>query len=405
MRLWLRALLGLVVMAGVSVPARAATDLSEMQPSEIEALQKRLTDDGCYAGPIDGQASAATAQAVKVCPDQSPILRVETGMHTAPIWRIGVDAACRLMVTGSKDKSLRLWSLSDGRLLRTIRLPIGPGSDGEMRAVAISPDGLTVVAGGWDAEVTKGQGNGLYIVDLPSGAVRKTGNFEGFVNDIAMSADGSRIALALGKQGIRVVETTTGRELMADRYDGQSYGVTFAADGSIYATSYDGFLRSYGPDLKLTAKVQAPDGATSVWSRTRPVRRATRRRLRRRRRRLDPRPANLQADSRCRGWRSEVGQFGCCGLDPRWASVGHWRTTRLQIGGTRRTIVRRFDAAGRIIGDVPVSMNTVMDLQACGSSIAFGAQDPAFGLIGTNGLVRNLQGPLTADMRTRSVMP
>ena len=50
-----------------------------MQLAEIETLQKRLTDDGCYAGPIDGQAS----DAVKNCPDQDPVLRIETGMHTA----------------------------------------------------------------------------------------------------------------------------------------------------------------------------------------------------------------------------------------------------------------------------------------------------------------------------------
>jgi hypothetical protein len=29
-------------------------------------------------------------------------------MHTAPIVRVGVDAACKLMVTGSDDKSARL---------------------------------------------------------------------------------------------------------------------------------------------------------------------------------------------------------------------------------------------------------------------------------------------------------
>ena len=33
--------------------------------------------------------------------DQRPILRIEPGMHTAPISRIGVDATCTLMVTGS----------------------------------------------------------------------------------------------------------------------------------------------------------------------------------------------------------------------------------------------------------------------------------------------------------------
>src|SRR5262245_18369182 len=42
-------------------------------------------------------------------PPQEPILRIDPGMHTAPIFRIGVDAACTLLATGSYDKTVRLW--------------------------------------------------------------------------------------------------------------------------------------------------------------------------------------------------------------------------------------------------------------------------------------------------------
>jgi len=47
-----------------------------------------------------------------------PILRIDTGMHTAIIKKMDVDAAERYLVTGSDDKTVRVWSLSDGRLLR-----------------------------------------------------------------------------------------------------------------------------------------------------------------------------------------------------------------------------------------------------------------------------------------------
>ena len=50
------------------------------------------------------------------------MLRIEIGMRTALIRGLGVDAACSLMATGSDDKTVRLWSLPDGHLLRTIRL-------------------------------------------------------------------------------------------------------------------------------------------------------------------------------------------------------------------------------------------------------------------------------------------
>ncbi len=89
-------------------------------------------------------------------PERRPVLRIEPGMHTAPIKRIGVDAACTLMVTGSDDKTARLWALpQSGRgnpeLKRILRVPIGEGNEGKVYAVALSPDGKWVAAGGWDA--------------------------------------------------------------------------------------------------------------------------------------------------------------------------------------------------------------------------------------------------------------
>jgi WD40 repeat protein len=76
-------------------------------------------------------------------------------MHTARIGGIGVDAACRLLATASTDKTVRLWSLPDGRLERTIRLPIGEGDGGKIYAVALSSDGRWLAAGGYDASWEK----------------------------------------------------------------------------------------------------------------------------------------------------------------------------------------------------------------------------------------------------------
>ena len=78
-------------------------------------------------------------------PGVEPILRIETGMHTAKIGRIATDAANRYVVSGSWDKTVRVWELATGRLLQTVRVPIGPGHQGKIFAVGCF-DGTPILA-------------------------------------------------------------------------------------------------------------------------------------------------------------------------------------------------------------------------------------------------------------------
>src|SRR5262245_51852851 len=111
----------ITTLLALTAGGAAAKDLAAMGREEISALQRRLSDAGCYRGAIDGAANPATAAAVKACPAMDPFLSIETGMHTAQISRVGVDRECRLMATASDDKTVRMWSLPEGRLLRTLR--------------------------------------------------------------------------------------------------------------------------------------------------------------------------------------------------------------------------------------------------------------------------------------------
>ena len=100
-----------------------------------------------------------------------PVLTLDPGMHTARINRLDVSATGAYAVSGSDDKTVRVWDAPTGRLLRTIRLPQGPGPVGKVYAVAISPDGALVAAGGYTA--APGQPQAIYLFDRDTGALAR----------------------------------------------------------------------------------------------------------------------------------------------------------------------------------------------------------------------------------------
>src|SRR5262245_44101563 len=93
---------------------------------------------------------AATARAQGLY--DRPVLIVETGEHQARITTAAVDADGRFIVTGSTDKTLRIWSSQDGELLGTIRVPSGPDGNGWINSLAMSPNGDLVAVGGRTVE-------------------------------------------------------------------------------------------------------------------------------------------------------------------------------------------------------------------------------------------------------------
>ena len=95
-----------------------------------------------------------------------PVLVVDPGMHTATVRSQAVDARGRFAVTGSDDRTVRIWSVADGKLLRTIWIPVGPENIGAIYAVAISPDGSTIAAGGW-TERRDGRARSIYSTASP----------------------------------------------------------------------------------------------------------------------------------------------------------------------------------------------------------------------------------------------
>ena len=191
-----------------------------------------------------------------------PFLRIEMGMHTSMITGIGVDAQNQFIVTGSQDKTVRLWELSTGRLLKIFRPPIGEGPVGMIFAVAISPDGKTIACGG-RTDSGEGASRSIYLFDRESGKlVRRIGGLSYNLLKLAYSKDGNFLLAGMQSNGgIRIYRTSDYSLAVEDRDYGDAFhGGDFDGNGRLVTTSKDGFIRLYGSDFKLTMKKKAPDG-------------------------------------------------------------------------------------------------------------------------------------------------
>jgi WD40 repeat protein len=200
--------------------------------------------------------SAAMAQL-----SEQPMLVVDPGMHTAPIRAVAVDAAGRLAVTGSEDKTVRLWSLTDGKLLRTIRMPAGPGDIGKIYAVAMSPDGDLIAAGGWTSNARE---ESIYLFETRTGKMTaRIAGLPATTHSVAFSTDGRYLAAGLGRRnGLRVYDRDRQwTEVFRDTdYGDGIYGATVAADGRLATASRDGKIRLYDSDFKLLVPARKATG-------------------------------------------------------------------------------------------------------------------------------------------------
>ncbi|KPK22148.1 MAG: hypothetical protein AMK69_20385, partial [Nitrospira bacterium SG8_3] len=136
---------------------------------------------------------------------REPILRVEVGTHNAGIWGMALDPSNRLLVTGSEDRTVRVWDMSDKvTLLRILRPLVGQKEQGHIFAVALSPDGRTVACGGRTGNPKRGDAC-VYLFDRATGALtRRLGGLSGWVQHLLYTPDGRFLVAVTGGRGVPV---------------------------------------------------------------------------------------------------------------------------------------------------------------------------------------------------------
>lgn len=194
-------------------------------------------------------------------PPTDPILRVETGAHTAVINKLAVTRDGKLL-TVSDDKTARLWSRAGGTP-RIIRVPIGPGSEGALYAVATSPTKDIAVVGGFTG-LSWDRAGSVYGVDLSTG--RMSGRVEtppAKIYALAYSNDGRYLAIGTDeKAAVRVLDLTARSVALEDSaYGGAVTTVQFLPDGRLVTASLDGKVRLYDVSFHLAGSYTLPNKA------------------------------------------------------------------------------------------------------------------------------------------------
>jgi WD40 repeat protein len=65
--------------------------------------------------------------------------------HTASVWAVAFSPDGTRVLTGSEDKTARVWDPATGEVMATL-----VGHTASVRAVTFSPDGTRVLTGSWD---------------------------------------------------------------------------------------------------------------------------------------------------------------------------------------------------------------------------------------------------------------
>ena len=338
---------------------------------------------------LAGAPSAASAQTT------APILRVETGMHTTLIRRVVPDVPRNRLFTVSDDKTIRVWQMPDARLLSVLRVPIDAGHEGQLFALAVSPDGKTVAAGGWTGWDWEQQGS-IYLFDVATGdLIRRYGGLNETISAMVWTPDGRYLAVGLqSRSGFRVLDAATGAVVATDpQYNDKLLDLDVSAQGRIVAVALDGMVRLYAPpDYRLIGRKVIAGGQSPLSVRFSPDGELLAVGH------LDV-PVVSVASGRDLSWLFQTdpqpltGQVNLSTVV--WSSDGSYLYAGGDFRGGGLNPLYRWPAAGRgTVERIPLVRNRITEIQQMpGGRIAFAAEDPGLGVLGPDGRVVSYRGP------------
>jgi WD40 repeat protein len=205
-----------------------------------------------------------------------------TRTHSDQVDSIAISPDGQMIASASDDKTIKVWRLQDGELLRTLA-----GHEGSVASVAISPNGQNIVSASWDGTIKVWRLlDGELLRTLKNHASRSavtTGEIDRRIFDVLITPDGETIISNNADKTIEIwrfrdgelLRTISGHEDMVHSIAITPNGKNLVSGGFDYAIKVwrlnDGqLLRTFSPGKDaipgFTSESISSDGETLVTS-------------------------------------------------------------------------------------------------------------------------------------------
>ena len=324
-------------------------------------------------------------------------LRIDPGMHTAPITAIAAPADCSFVATASTDKSIRLWEFGARTSFATLRPPSGDQNFGKLYALAVDPTGTWLAMGGWTINRAN---HFVFVMNLKTREITaRFGPYQS-IQALAISDDGQVLAAGLANGGgILAWRQLDGKwqkvleRKAPTRVDMRA--LAFDAEGALYSAASDGTIARFPEGFATQPRVVRGTGGKLPQS-------LAFNRVKKRlavgyadTAKVDVLNASLSVLYQADGGGSGNGNLAAVA----WSSDGATLYAGGK-GGTTQAQLNLFANEDRTPGRVlSASSDTITALHACARGLTVTAADPYVGFFSSDGGAIASVGPAGPDMR------
>jgi WD40 repeat protein len=175
---------------------------------------------------------------------QSLVVSVDTGGHRNLIRGLNFTPDGKYLISGGDDKVIRVWDVATGKTDRIIRGEISAGREGQILAMALSPDGALLAASGWITGPDH-RGHLIRLYDFRTGnLIGLLAGHENRIASLAFSSDGQYLVSGAHDNVAIIWDVKTRQSQHVLRgHRAEVYAVAFVPGGRVVTGSYDATLK------------------------------------------------------------------------------------------------------------------------------------------------------------------